>query len=67
MNAYLKYFGHFQDDQYVEIRHNFTTRADMITVVPGASSPAQKKPLTFPNNTYGDWYIANKSMISYIG
>ena len=47
--------------------HNFTARADMITIVPGEARERQSSSLTFPQNTYGDWYTSDNSTISYVG
>ena len=49
------------------ITHNFTQRSDMIQVTPTKSNRSQTM-VTFPQNNYGDWYLADdNSTISYLG
>ena len=49
------------------ITHNFTQRSDMIQVTPTKSNRSLTM-VTFPQNNYGDWYLADdNSTISYLG
>ncbi|KAM7384668.1 hypothetical protein PAMA_011835 [Pampus argenteus] len=53
-----KFYG-FKSDQYVIMNHNFTQSPDRFRVVDERSGSSA--PLSFSNNTNGDWYFDDSS------
>uniref|UniRef100_A0A3Q3JRM8 Polycystic kidney and hepatic disease 1 (autosomal recessive)-like 1 n=1 Tax=Monopterus albus TaxID=43700 RepID=A0A3Q3JRM8_MONAL len=55
-----KFYG-FKPDQYVIISHNFTQTPDRVHIIDDRNGSLT--PLSFSNNTNGDWYFNNSSHI----
>ncbi|XP_040210574.1 fibrocystin-L-like [Rana temporaria] len=63
--SYTSTFYGFKSEDYVMISHNLTQSPDMFRIIDGRNGSAQ--PLTYNNNTNGDWYFNdNTTTLNYL-
>ncbi|KAG8441692.1 hypothetical protein GDO86_010757 [Hymenochirus boettgeri] len=63
--TYQSTFYGLKNQDYVIIKHNFTQRADMFTIIDQRNGSLQ--PLSWDNNTNGDWFFNdNTTTLTYL-